>query len=145
MIAAGSIRPEVCLRDLGLSGFSCFQEMADNGKHSEPILGAAIKQVNVRGNFEIMLCINVEIMQLTCQFRPRLPYHSDCFSRYFFWMNFIAQSMITNTVLLSRDLKASCLALILVLCSQNMRFPFQHHILSKFGVIQKILFLFLSI
>ena len=47
MIAAGSIRPEVCLRDLGLSGFSCFQEMADNGKHNEPILGAAIKQVNV--------------------------------------------------------------------------------------------------
>ena len=57
MIAAGSIRPEVCLCDLGLNGFSCFQEMADNGKHSKPILGAAVKQVNVRGNFKIMLCI----------------------------------------------------------------------------------------
>jgi hypothetical protein len=57
MIAAGSIRAEVCLRDLGLSGFSCSQEMGDNGKLSVPILGAAIKQVDVRGDFEIMLCI----------------------------------------------------------------------------------------
>lgn len=58
MIAAGSVRAEVCLRDLGLSGFNCFQEMADNGKHSVPILGSAIKQVDVRGDFEIMLCIS---------------------------------------------------------------------------------------
>ena len=52
------------------------------------------------------LVIRVEI----CQLSPRLPNHSDCFSRNFIWRNFMAQSMIRMAACGSSDFSASCFA-----------------------------------
>ena len=49
------------------------------------------------------------ITQHMCQLIPLFPNHSDCFSRNFICVNFIAQSNIINTSFSCRESKMFCL------------------------------------
>ena len=61
------------------------------------------------------------ITELTCQFIPLFPNHSDCFSLYFSWMNFMAQSMTIREAFFWRDVSRFCFALawflVLMICA----------------------------